>query len=97
MKSSAPLFKIFDTLIVFLTNNMSDLYFEEDSALQIAFLIMKKMRMRTVMMSMSDMFWLLWAGILIQGGRKEVKKVITLFNLLFFAHQLKGITCPHLL
>ena len=79
MKSSAPLFKIFDTLIVFLTNNMSDLYFEEDSALQIAFLIMKKMRMRTVMMSMSDMFWLLWAGILIQGGRKEVKKVITLF------------------
>ena len=80
MKSSAPLFKIFDTLIVFLTNNMSDLYFEEDSALQIAFLIMKKMRMRTVMMSMSDMFWLLWAGILIQGGRKEVKKVITLFD-----------------
>ena len=80
MKSSAPFFKIFDTLIVFLTNNMSDLYFEEDSALQIAFLIMKKMRMRTVMMSMSDMFWLLWAGILIQGGRKEVKKVITLFN-----------------
>ena len=78
MKSSAPLFKIFDTLIVFLTNNMSDLYFEEDSALQIAFLIMKKMRMRTVMMSMSDMFWLLWAGILIQGGRKEVKKVIIL-------------------
>ena len=80
MKSSAPLFKIFDTLIVFLTNNMCDLYFEEDSALQIAFLIMKKMRMRTVMMSMSDMFWLLWAGILIQGGRKEVKKVITLFD-----------------